>query len=101
MNERDTAPYPGPMERIHPGARIQLLAVLAALASIVALVGRDAATDHAIEAQLRSQVRQIANAVPASTPATPPPSSNIGMYSGLGTWVDIYETSSWKHPKRT
>jgi hypothetical protein len=90
------------MERIHPGARIQLLAVLAALASIVALVGRDATTDHTIKAQLRSQVRDIVNAVPASSPASaPPPSSNIGMFSGLGTWIDIYETSSWHHPKRT
>ncbi|MFL5767338.1 MAG: hypothetical protein ACJ758_05765 [Actinomycetota bacterium] len=84
------------------GGRLQLLAVLAALVSIVALVGRDATTDHAIRAQLRSQVRSSANVVPASTPASaPPPASNIGMFSGLGTWVDIYETSSWHHPKRT
>ena len=100
------------------GARVQLLVVLAALASIVALVGRDAATDHAIKAELRSQVRDITNAVPVSSPASShasshasfpattsapasPPASNIGMYSGLGTWIDIYEKSSWRHPKRT
>jgi len=94
------------MERIHAGPRIQLLAVLAALASIVALVGRDAATDHTIKAALRSQVREVASDVAdSSTAAAPvhavPPASNIGMFSGLGTWIDIYETSSWKHPKRT
>jgi hypothetical protein len=101
MSEGDIRPYPGQMSSgtaVARGGRLQLLAVLATLASIVALVGRDATTDHAIKAQLRSQVRDIENVVPASAP---PPASNIGMYSGLGTWIDIYETSSWKHPKRT
>jgi hypothetical protein len=105
MSERDTGPYPVQVSSgtvVARGGRLQLLAVLAALVSIVALVGRDATTDHAIKAQLRSQVRDISNAVPASSPASaPPPASNIGMFSGLGTWIDIYESSSWSHPKRT
>ena len=104
MSESDTGPYPVPVSSgtvVPRGGRLQLLAVLAALVSIVALVGRDATTDHAIKAQLRSQVRDIENVVPATVPASaPPPASNIGMFSGLGTWIDIYETS-WKHPKRT
>jgi hypothetical protein len=104
MSESDTGPYPVPVSSgtvVPRGGRLQLLAVLAALVSIVALVGRDATTDHTIKAQLRSQVRDIENVVPATVPASaPPPASNIGMFSGLGTWIDIYETS-WKHPKRT
>ena len=105
MSESDTGPYPVPVSSgtVMPrGGRLQLLAVLAALVSIVAIVGRDATTDHAIKAQLRSQVQSVENAVPATVPASaPPPASNIGMFSGLGTWIDIYETSSWNHPKRT
>ncbi len=105
MSEGDTGPYPVPVSSgtaVARGGRLQLLAVLAALVSIVALVGRDATTDHAIKAQLRSQVRSVENAGPTVVPASaPPPASNIGMFSGLGTWIDIYETSSWSHPKRT
>jgi hypothetical protein len=85
--------------------RIALLAILVALVSVVALVGMTAAAGIQLGAQLPAAAGTTpAAAAPGSTaPAvsTPPPASNIGMYAGLGTWIDIYDASAWNHPKRT
>jgi hypothetical protein len=85
--------------------RVALIAILVALVSVVALVGMTASAGI----QLGAELPGAAGTSPAAASSgsttvavsTPPPASNIGMYAGLGTWIDIYDASAWNHPKRT
>ncbi len=69
--------------------------MLAALVAVVSLVGHDTATQHSARRELRTQLRSVTHR------SAPPPAPNIGMYSGLGSWIDIYDSSAWHHPKAT
>jgi hypothetical protein len=86
-----------PAAPVAPAARLGLLGVLAALVAIVTLVGQSGLPTRELRAELRSSVGSVVS----SRTSSPPPASNIGMYAGLGSWIDIYDSRAWHHPKAT
>jgi hypothetical protein len=82
-----------------------IAAIVAVLATAV-IVGTILAFQHASFVNPVTRIHKLGDAasptlIYARHSPVPPHARNVGPFQGLGTWVDVYDHSSWDHPIAT